>query len=184
MASVDFELAGHQGFDPGAKITNGLRRAMNSFALTYLDDLKTGRLSGNPIKRRTGNLARDWTTSVTETPVGIVATVKTQGAANAYAGLQEYGGTIRPKNGKWLWIPTRENQTAAGVARTTPRQAIQHGGFIAKGMYFGRSGKTITPLFSLKKSVTVQGRMGAGQLWERSLPRLESVVSALLQDCV
>lgn len=196
MGVVDFELKGHEGFDPGAKVTNQLRRAMNSFALTYLSDLVDGRLSGNPIKRRTGNLARDWTTSTTETPVGIVATVKTQGPSNAYAGLQEHGGTITPKNAKWLWIPTRENQTAKGVARLTPRQAIAQGGFIAwnKGpMFFGvpqikaqskGMGPHIIPLFVLKKSVKVEGRMGATRLWEFSLPRLESVVSALLQDCV
>lgn len=184
MGAVDFELTGHKGFDPGPKVTNQLRRAMNSFALTYLNDLVTGRLSGNPIKRRTGNLARDWTTSTTETPVGIVATVKTQGTANAYAGLQEYGNTVTPKNAKWLWIPTRENQTAAGVARLTPTQAIERGGFIAKGMYFGKQGKQITPLFALKKSVKVEGRMGATRLWESSLPRLENVVSALLQDVI
>jgi hypothetical protein len=129
--------------------------------------------------------------------------VKTQGTANAYAGLQEYGGTITPKNAKWLWIPTRENQTAAGVARLTPTQAIERGGFIAKGMFFGKgptqpikksnagfagwmhsSKAAITPLFVLKKSVKVEGRMGAGKLWEYSLPRLENVVSALLQDVI
>lgn len=194
MSNVDFTLAGHVGIDTGTKRTNSLKRAMRTWASTYIDDLKTGRLSGNPINRRTGNLARDWTMRVDETPVGLVATVGTHGLADKYAGLQEYGGTITPKSSKWLWIPTRENQTSKGVARVTPRQAIEQGGFISykKGpMFFGipqtksqgkGMGPHITPLFVLKKSVKVEGRMGATKLWEYSIPRLEAVVGALLQD--
>jgi hypothetical protein len=43
----------------------------------------------------------------------------------AYARLQEYGGIVRPKNARFLCIPTEANKTAAGVARFgSPRAFI------------------------------------------------------------
>ena len=202
--SADFQITGHAGFtDPGPKVTAALVRTMRSWASQYLNDLKSTRLAGNPIHRRSGNLARDWTMTTGITPIGIVSTVATHGAADAYAGLQEHGGTIRPKRAKWLWIPTDENKTSAGVARVTPRQAIQQGGFISmrnRGGPFGGSrtffgvpqtkgqakgfGPHIVPLFTLVKQVTVKGNMGAGRLWEFSLPKLEASVAAALDGVI
>lgn len=195
MSTADFTLTGHVGLDTSAKRTNSLTRVMRAWTTTYLNNLKEGRLSGNPINRRTGNLARDWTMRVDETPVGLVATVGTHGLADKYAGLQEYGGTITPKTSKWLWIPLKANLNGSGVAKLTPRQAIQAGGFISykkneSPVFMGVTGSkskrntnfNTIPLYVLRKSVTIKGRMGATKLWEYSIPRLEATVGAILQD--
>jgi hypothetical protein len=82
------------------------------------------------------------------------------------------------------------------VARITPTEAINRGGFFAKGVFFGRtvtkgtkaSGhhlggagykgamfkprEAITPLFLLRKSVNVPARLGAGKLWNDMAPEL------------
>ena len=120
-----------------------------------------------------------------ETAVGNVVAIKTHGAADRYAGLQENGGTIRPVNAKWLWIPIAGNLTAKGIARISPRQAIAEHGFIHKGVFFGesplKSKDEVVPLFALKKSVTVRPRMGAASLFQSMLPLLEIGIAAEMQ---
>lgn len=197
--------------DYGAKFRRGAQSEMERFGQDWTRCLVSERLSGRPgVKRRTGNLARSFKSRTFDSRLlgAIVLDVQPEGPGSEYAHLQEFGDTIRPKRAKNLWIPIAGNLTPAGVARITPTEAINRGGFFAKGVFFGKAltknkvpqrsqaiggggykgkainrGEVITPLFVLKKSVTVKGRMGASALWADSMPsltaRLDAVASAL-----
>lgn len=157
-------------------------RVMGAFGQQWVADLTQQRMSGRPgVNRRTGNLARSFRSRVYDSAQrgGLVLDASPEGPGAAYANLQEKGGTIRPVKAKYLWIPIAGNLTAAGVARITPTEAITRGGFFAKGIFFGKpivgrnkATAPAVPLFALKKSVTVHGRLGASALWSSSAPRL------------
>lgn len=181
--------------DFGARFKTRAAVEMNRFGQSWIGTLVSQRLSGRPgVNRRTGNLARSFKSKVTDSTLlnAVVLDVQPEGPGAEYADLQEFGGTITPKRAKNLWIPIAGNLTPAGVARITPTEAINRGGFYAKGIFFGKplvgKGKATAkpvPLFVLKKSVTVPGRMGATPLWEQSLPsltaRLDATAAALLK---
>lgn len=179
--------------DYGVRFRSRAQKEMERFGQDWTRRLVSERLSGRPgVNRRTGNLARSFKSRTFDSSLlgAIVLDVQPEGPGSEYAHLQEFGGTIRPKRAKNLWIPIAGNLTPAGVARITPTEAINRGGFFAKGIFFGKPlvgrGKAQAapvPLFVLKKSVTVKGRMGASRLWADSMPsltaRLDSVASAL-----
>ena len=87
------------------------------------------KLSGDPLHRRTGQLARSVLgvgTRVGGVPAIRIGIVRQYGAAR-YAGIQEYGtkginpdspyNTIKPKKAKSLAIPVGKATTRAGVSR-------------------------------------------------------------------
>lgn len=68
-----------------------------------------------------------------------------------YAGMMQEGGTIYPKNVKYLTIPL--------PAATPGRGARSYENtFVAKGVIFQKVGKEIVPLFLLKEKVKIPGR--------------------------
>lgn len=179
----------------GARMHAGMANAAKAWGLSYLVALVKTRLSGRPgLNRVTGNLQRDWIVDATAGD-DISVTVETQGVANAYAGLHEHGGTIRPVRSKFLWIPTEANRTSSGAPRISPTEAIQRGGFInykrgpvffAKPMTKSTKKTLIThglvALFVLKKQVTIPARMGATALFRARLPGLtESMIRAAVE---
>jgi len=119
-------------------------------------------LSGQSLKRRTGQLARaveGWM----EAPLDGVVGVRNDAAVEKYKWL--LGGeskTITPKKGKFLTIPIGENLTSAGVAKYSSPRQVPNGFFVrTKGRLLfgykrGKRGK-FRPLFTLVKSVFVQG---------------------------
>jgi hypothetical protein len=125
--------------------------------------------SGIILKRRTGNLAKSlgWRVDKDQNGnwegiIGSGATLKTN--RMIYANILETGGVIRPVTAKMLAIPIGEALTPAGVARFKPREITSQGGyeksFIRRSksgnlLLFGARGKSITPLFVLKDSVTI-----------------------------
>lgn len=173
-----------------------LQAVGNQWGALYLRRLQKERLSGRSgdmgLARRSGNLQRDWNTAVTVEPQSVQVHIESTGAADAYAGLQERGGTIKPVNAKWLWIPLAANRTSNGVARITPRQAMQNGGFFTNSRTGGkifwayaltaaarkRAKGELVPLFALKSQVYVPARMGATSLFESMLPLLGYAVLA------
>lgn len=136
---------------------------------------------GGLVGRRSGNLARALMELVTVTEDGVTGELWPDPAKVAYGAIQEDGGTVIPKNAKFLTIPLEAMLTGVGVARGTARQVIESpeafgysGTFVAKGVIFGKLGKTakgrqrtrglggeqtsVIPLFALKSSVTIPGR--------------------------
>jgi len=162
-------------------------RSMRNWGGKYIETLTSQRMSGRPgTNRRTGNLARGWNSAVTEETGGAVLRIWVTGPGAQYAAMQEFGGTQTPKRSKYLWIPIAGNVTGTGVARISPREAINRGGFFHGGVFFGlaltkskvpqrsqaiggagykgttlEKGANITPLFALKKSVRIPARLGA-----------------------
>ena len=98
-----------------------------------------------------------------------------------YANLQEHGGTVVPKNRKWLTIPVGPALTASGVARGPARSFPGLKFILGKkpGTAFlvmppakTKSGKLRkgqdargTIYFVLKKKVVVPGRLGFVATW-------------------
>jgi len=136
----------------------GLAKGVKSVA----GKVVSGYLSGQSLKRRTGQLARavdGWMDGPLEGVVG----VRDDAAVGAYKWLLgDESKTITPRRGKFLAIPIGENLTGAGVARfSSPRQVL--GGFFVRskgkllfGYKKGKKGK-FRALFVLVKSVFIKG---------------------------
>ena len=81
------------------------------------------------------------------------AVVISAGSADVpYARIHHEGGVIRPKNAKYLAIPLTA-QAKVYKPRDYPGET-----FIAKGIIFLKEGAQITPLYALKKQVTMPAR--------------------------
>lgn len=154
-----------------------IRERLQDFADNWLSSFVSSNLSGNPLNRRTGNLAAGWNTSATIIGDNVfvkVASTSLSDGGVGYAAAHEYGAEeIVPVNARWLWIPTFENQTTKGVARISPTEAIEAGGFFAHGAFFARplvnrgkrSDIELVPLFWLVDHVSIPPTMGARESW-------------------
>jgi len=180
------------------KFRRSIKPIFRQFGQDYNSTLIRQNLSGRSgdmgLNRVSGNLARGWNTATTDDANGITVTnwvsgpaADTHGGSHGYAWAHEHGATIRPRNAKFLWIPLDANRTPAGHARMTPREAIAKGGFIScksGPIFFGVSGSSskknagfkLTPLFVLKKEVTIKPRMGATSLFQERVLMLERSV--------
>lgn len=118
-------------------------------------------VSGSILNVRSGQLRASMGSIITIEKDGLQGTIGSgvrQGGRVAYANLQERGGTIRPKTAQWLTIPLPAAMTASGVARGRARDFDNT--FIKKSkagnlIIFQSKGKSIVPLFILKKSVEI-----------------------------
>ncbi|HKJ77746.1 MAG TPA: hypothetical protein VKA64_11140, partial [Gammaproteobacteria bacterium] len=161
------------------------------------------RTSGQPLKRRTGQLARSIKTRMEGNRLGnLRGVVYTDPSVAPYAGVQETGATIRAKDayaylpgGPYLAIPTDENKTPAGVTRRTPREVHQNGGFVApitapKANYAvfqedwlpDSHTVDLTPMFWLVRQVTIPPRLGMRETTEEEIPTLLSDLSGMIED--
>lgn len=130
------------------------RRGMSN-ALSIVERKVKTKLSGSYLKARTGKLRADWWKRIdgTKTVTGIL------GSPTPYSKIQEKGGTITPKRGRALTIPTNENKTAAGVARISARELKDQGrSFIRKGVIFEKRAGGIVPMFILVRSVRIRAK--------------------------
>lgn len=161
----------------------GIVDVMRDWAMeTWRGAVRNRMSGGSGVNRRTGALARDWAVEAKNGANGPEVLMYTQGTANKYAGTLEHGGTVTPKNSQYLWVPILTNLTGKGVARMSPSQAIDAGGFVLKRdgknpLFCAINGKELEPLFALVKSVTIQPKLGMGQYFQSCLPALESAIS-------
>jgi phage gpG-like protein len=158
------------------------KKAIRLATILLATFIKTVTYPASGLHVRSGTLRRSIVPGkVDQTSKGIVGRVLI-GQGIPYARIQEYGGTIKPVRAQYLAIPLEAVKTPSGVAKFGPRQAEQFGWqtFIAKHIIFGkRPGESsaasalskafpdiaasarsasITPLFALKKSVTLPAR--------------------------
>jgi len=93
-----------------------------------------------------------------------------------------------PKNAQNLTIPMQAVLTANGVARYSAREVISNpaiggftGTFFAKGMLFGKGAGGITPLFKLKKSVTIPPHQFMARALSEVEPAAQEQMNAALE---
>lgn len=157
-----------EGLEIGAKIAAG--------------HVVSEHLSGQDLKRRTGDLARavdGWMEGDTEAVIG----VRENSAVDRYAWiLGDEQKTITPKNSKFLAIPIGEGLTSAGAARFKSPREVEGGFFIRSkkgqllfGYKKGKRGK-FRPLFVLVKSVLVQG---TGSLYDGVMESMDDMGQAI-----
>jgi hypothetical protein len=186
-----------------AEVVGIMRDWTHDFTILHEEQNLSGRRGDMGVRRRTGNLAQGWMYAVEESGDSIMSTAwimgpagdAPDGAEHSYAWVQEYGATIRPKNAKWLWIPTEANQTPSGEARIKPTEAIERGGFISfkRGPVFfakplvktRKSDLThgLVALFVLKKEVIIPPRMGANSLWQQRSGLLSAAIAMAAGGC-
>ena len=142
------------------RIRANIREAVVRMQATLQRLIKDRLKGGNPLYVRSGKLSESWTLRPIEEGDGYVS--GPVGSNTIYARIQDQGGTIVPKNGSFLTVQLDAALTGAKVLRFSARQIIESPGaggydgtFFAKGVLFGKSGVTITPLFALKTSVTI-----------------------------
>lgn len=115
--------------------------------------------------KRSGKLSKAVYTKVTSTNEGLEVIGGVDLKAAPYGRILEVGGTIRPKNGKFLTIPVGVNQGPQG-ARFSARQFIANPGVLGfvgsfvtreKTAIMGtRPDGTFEPVFALKTSVRLR----------------------------
>jgi hypothetical protein len=86
----------------------------------------SGETGQTSLHGRTGALSRSLSSKVTGSSLGDLKLSCVSQGTN-YARIQEYGGEVLPRNGKYLTIPLPGNKTAAGVARISARALIAGG---------------------------------------------------------
>lgn len=151
-------------------IRKQLRKVMVTIASRmhqYMNDVKM--VKGGMLQPRTGNARRAISERVVADLNGgtrFEASLVGDLTKAPYLRVQNDGGVIVPKNGKYLTIPVGEALTAGGVPRFTARQLISNpyqfgysGTFVAKGMLFGKiNNRMIDPLFALRERVVLPAR--------------------------
>jgi hypothetical protein len=158
--------------------------AMRRHARGFLQGtLVRQRLSGRPgLMNRTGGMRRSFNFEVTNAD-RLDSWTLTEFSNHPGARIQEYGGTITGK--PWLAIPLPAARTAAGASRGSLRSFKNT--FFAKSkagnlLLFQRNGKSITPLFVMKSSVTIPARLGFGAAHAADQPpRVEVLRKAVAQ---
>ena len=164
----DIEKAASAGMATGGKIAAG------KVARDYL--------SGQPLKRRSGGLARElgsWMAA----PLEVVVGIPDGSTVDRYKWLLgDEQMTIRPKHGRYLSIPIGENLTGTGVARFTSPRQVEDGFFLKSkrgqllfGRKNGKRGK-FRPLFVLVTSVFVQG---SGAFYDGVMASLDDIADAI-----
>lgn len=79
-----------------ARLKDELRRAMTRITLRLQAYVKTEKLSGQVLNRRTGTLSRSITSKVEESGASIVGIVGTNSGTVPYAAIHEFGGRTKP----------------------------------------------------------------------------------------
>ncbi len=146
----------------GGRIIAGASEGLSEGVEIAASNVIENHLSGQDLKRRTGNLARavgSWMEGALEGVVG----VRPNSAVDKYKWLLGPDEkTITPKTGKFLAIPIGEGLTPSGVPRYKSPREVADGFFVKTrgrllfGYKKGKRGK-FRPLFTLVKSVLVQG---------------------------
>jgi len=153
-----------------------LVKMMEEGARVVKERLKSN-LSNRILKVRTGHLRSSIGQKVIDSGGDIAAVIGSgvqTGARLIYANIHETGGTITPKNVRWLTIPLAAAKTPSGVLRKTARQWDNT--FFAKNILFQKRGKKAVPLFALKKSVKIPAR----RYMSRSLAQAKSQVDKIM----
>ena len=142
------------------RIAQGLEPEMVAATAMLRGHIVDDKLSGHPLKARSGRLRNSITSEVSPNgneATGLIST------AVPYARIQEFGGTITARAAANLTIPLAAALGGNGEARFSARELIANpalggfiGTFVRKQILFGKgAGGAITPLFKLQASVEI-----------------------------
>ena len=173
-----FNDALKKDWDGSAKV---LSRELKTFLDSVAQALASRHSGGWPggtgadtLSRRTGALVNSIIASVRVNGETFATIQGSIGSDVPYAGIQEFGGTIVPKNATYLTIPLPAALDGSGVplyakARDWPNT------FVARSkagnlIIFQKRGSSIVPLYVLKTSVTIPPRLGMKKTLDAGLP--------------
>ena len=156
------------GIDANKAVVGGMKFAMKNSLRDLGHYIAFKKLRGQVLKKREGLLSSSIQLSGAQGKVTTVgdSMIGTLGTNMEYAAVQEYGGTIRPKHGKYLAIPITRKYggqalTDRGRSRGRPRDfkdtffaVSKKGNLIMFGKYNGK----VVPLFAMKKEVKIPKR--------------------------
>lgn len=161
-----------------ARVSAGVRQSLERGGLFHQREM------ARSASVRTGALRRSFGYAVEGQGLASVLRVFSQGLP--YAAIQEFGGTIRPKNKRFLTIPLPDAKTPAGALKGGAR-LVQRGSkyFTADGdptfIFRSKRGNLLIGaeakngrrrlLYTLKPSVTLKARLGFNRTFqERTAP--------------
>tara|TARA_Y100000310_G_C20513128_1_gene729861 strand:- start:369 stop:884 length:516 start_codon:yes stop_codon:yes gene_type:complete len=138
------------------------------------------------LRVRSGRLRNSIAGKVEPRPGGLAVVLsaggRTGGADVAYAGIQERGGTIRPKRGRYLAIPVHDALfTAAGVQRYPSARHVPGLQFIPRGKPRLIHKETGELYYILKASVTIRPKHYLRDGLRSASARLPEELRALVQ---
>ncbi len=151
-------------------------------ATIFIEQKLKVNISNKILKVRSGRLRNSIGSFVIEKEKeieGIIGSGVRQGERVKYANIHETGGTITPKNVKWLTIPLQSALTPAGVPRGKAKDFDNTFFAWSKAnnlLLFQRQGKNVIPLFVLKKSVTIPARRYMSKTAEEVMPEIAEII--------
>lgn len=162
-----------------------LRRLLTATALSAEAKAKVNATTSPKV--RSGRLRASITGTVEQVAgdFAIVLRAGTRdGGAVAYARIQEEGGTIRPKRGRFLKIPVGPALTGAGVARLPPGRAGKQLRFVPTskgGLLIAADGQV---WYVLRPQVTIPARPYLAPALRAVEPQLQTRLDSLIRDSV
>lgn len=163
------------------------RAAFVATGQTWVRRMTTERLRGRPgLIRRTGAGAKALFYNASATAL-VVGTDTSAPYLPVHEG-DPPGTPVVIKGKPWLWIPTKDNKTPAGVTRLSPKDAFATLG--KKDLYWitAKSGNRMLmsrskgPLFTLVSKVTIPARLGANAMLREMPPVFVEKFTALVQS--
>jgi hypothetical protein len=143
------------------------------------------------LAKRTGRLVRELQRGGVVHEAAKVADVYGEVTLPGEYRIQEYGGTITPREGQYLFVPLPAALNADGSPKKLNPRQWQHT-FIAESrkgnlLLFQRLGRKVIPLYALKPQVRVRPRLGFVAQMKRGFPEfadraLEALLDALTKD--
>jgi hypothetical protein len=165
---TEFQKAVSDLSDAGVRLRAGVNAGIAEGIDAVGQKIAAGRLTGQDLAVRTGNLRRAVKGWMSGDLAGVIGVMPDSAVDHYKYLLGDEQVTIRPKKGKFLSVPLPDALTAAGVLKPEYSQGLRNidGGFFirSKGqLIFGKhAGKTkrskFLPLFVMKTQVTVKGR--------------------------
>lgn len=179
---------------------DGAAKTLSAELRSFLDSVAQALAArhGNPwpdgtgektLSTRSGKLMKSIIDSVSVSGTTIETIEGTIGSDLVYAGVQEFGGTIRAKRVKYLTIPLKAALDAHGIPLKRSARDWENT-FVARSkagnlIIFQKNGASITPLYVLKTSVYIPPRLGLRATLSAGLPYfVEKAMDAMVKAVV
>ncbi len=168
-----------------------VNRQMTRFLRSSLEELAKrhsrphpGGTTDDSLSRRSGELVRRLPNAAKVTGKTIEKVEGRVSLPTRYA-VQERGGTIKPANSKYVFIPLPEALDRSGKPK--PPKSFRNT-FVSESrkgnlLIFQKKGREIVPLFLLRKKVRIPPRMGMGESLKRGVPAfIEGVMDRTIES--